>query len=228
MDKLGDIGLKGAAFVDRVIGKNKAAGDFLNNIDDLAIASGFTKNKSVLSIADATKKVNPNYLTGKQEYRSNCFSCVTADLLNRANNGAGLDVIARPATAQEVARGGMTFNKLLDNWQGSSIDDIIIPKANIGSAKSSLAKSILDKCDGKDSFGMIRVKSQSNSAVGHYIKWEIKDGECVFSDSLSGTIGADKYFNAVGNNISRSIEFARVDGLAVNPFSIKDIVSSRI
>ena len=207
---------------------NKGSGDFLNNIDDLSIATGFKKNKSPISIVSSTAKVNPGYKTGSAEYRNNCFSAVSADLLNRAGMGSGLDVVARPATASEIKSGGMSFNKLLDNWSGASIDDIIVGKANLGNAKESLANSIVSKCDGKDGFGIIRVSKNGNSAIGHYIKWEVTDGKCVFSDSLSGTIeGADKYFNAMGGQISRSVEFSRVDGLALNPFTIKDIVAAR-
>ena len=223
-DKLGDLGLKGAAAVDRVLKRNKGAGDFLNDINDLSISTGFDINKSPLSIAEATAKVNPGFKTGEPGCRNNCFSAVTADLCNRANNGKGLNVVARAATADEPR--GISFDKMLKPYLDSSIDDIIIKKDDVGgNAKNALAKQIIDKCGGNDGYGIIRIKRSDNGSIGHYMKWEIQNGECIFSDSLSGSIqGADRYLAAIGGQISRSIEFSRVDGLAVNPIELKKLV----
>lgn len=226
-DKLGNLGLKGVSAIDRVLSRNRGAGDFLNNIDDLSIASGFSKNNSIISMVDSCKKVNPGYATGKPEFRNNCFSSVIADIMNRANNGKGLDVVARAATREELLRGGRSFNEVLKPWPDSSIDDIIIPKQSLSKAKEALADQILEKAGNGNNFGIIRVKSIKDSKIGHYIKWEIKDGQCVFSDSMSGTIGADKYFQAIADGrIVRSVEFAKVGGLMTDPFALKEFILS--
>lgn len=225
-DKLGDVGLKGSAAIDKLLKRNKGAGDFLNNINDLSISTGFGINSKVLSIGESTAKVNPGYKTGQMEYRNNCFSSVVADIMNRANNGKGLDVVARPASDQELKRGGLSFSDILKPFAGSSVDDIIIKKDNIQNAKSSLSNSIKSICNGEDSYGIIRVKSATNSAQGHYIKWEVSNGECIFSDSLSGSVErADAYLSAIGSGrISRQLEFSRVDGLMVNPNELQNLV----
>lgn len=227
-DKLGDLGLKGAAAVDRILKRNKGAGDFLNDINDLSIATGIDLNSKVLSIKEATAKVNPGYSSGSLGRTRNCFSAVTADLANRANNGKGLNAFAREATEAEIKAGGIPFNKLLKPYEGSSIDDIIIPRTSLNEAKQNLAKQIIDKTGGSDGFGVIRIKKAgSDTSIGHYMKWEISNGECIFSDSLSGTTEkADRYLNAIASGqISRSIEFSRVDGLAVNPFELRELLA---
>ena len=225
LDKLGDVGLKGAAAVDRLLKVNKGGADFLNNIDDLAISSGLTQNSKMISIVESCKKVNQGFATNKPEFTNNCFSAVTADLLNRANNGKGLNVVARAATEKEILNHGISFNDLTKPFSGASIDDIIIPKDKIINAKDTMAQSLIERC-GNNSFGAIRVRLATNSSIGHFIKFEIKDGECIFSDSLSGTIGADKYFNAINSGrIARQIEFVNVNGLMINPFEISKLVA---
>lgn len=230
-DKLGNIGLKGSAAVDRILGRNKGAGNFLNDIDDLSIATGIDKNNKIVSIVESCKKVNPNYKPGgPMEYRGNCFSAVTADIMNRANNGKGLNAVARPATAEELKAGGLSFNKLLKPFDGSEIDDLVIDKAKIGSAKNEAARLIMAKCKEQEgATGILRFKQQPTGMFkpqnGHYIKFEIKDGDVIFSDSLSGTIGADPYFDAIAKGkVIRSLEFARVDGTMVNPFELKKLL----
>lgn len=225
MDKLGNIGLKGSAKIDKLLKLNRGGADFLNNIDDLAISTGFDKNSKMISIVESCKKVNPGYATGAIEYRNNCFSAVTADLLNRANDGKGLNVVARAATQKEIANHGISFNDLTKPFSGSNIDDIILPKDKLSSAKDLMAQSLVDKC-GNNSFGAIRVRLPDNSA-GHFIKFEIKDGECIFSDSLSGTIGADKYFRAMSTGqIARQIEYSKLSDLMINPFEVSKLVSN--
>ncbi len=184
-----------------------------------------------LSIAESTAKVNPGYVTGDAEFRNNCFSAVTADLVNRANLGNGLNVVARPATVDEIKNGGMPFNKLLKTFKDSSIDDIIIKKdaALSGNAKETLSESILKKCGNSDGFGIIRIHIESDSRLGHFIKWEIADGKVIYSDSLSGSIErADKYLSKIGihEGISRGIEFARIDGLEIDPQILMTIVKN--
>lgn len=226
LDKLGDIGLKGSTKVDQLLKLNKGGADFLNNIDDLAISTGLDKNSKMISIVESCKKVNPGFATGSPEYKNNCFSAVTADLLNRANNGKGLNVVARAATEKEILNHGISFDDLTKPYSGVSIDDIILPKDKLSSAKDLMAQSLIEKC-GNNGFGAIRVRLSSNSSIGHFIKFEIKDGECIFSDSLSGTIGADKYFRAMSTGqIARQIEYANVNGLMINPFEISKLVKS--
>lgn len=225
-DKLGDIGLKGSAAVDRILKRNRGAGDFINSVEDLSISTGFGINSKSLSIAESCKKVNPGYASGNMEYRANCFSAVTADILNRTNKGTGLDVVARPATSDELHKNGMSFVDLLKPYDGSITEDLIIKKDKIVDAKNSVASEIVQKCNGENGFGIIRLRGKEDSSVGHYIKWEIENGECIFSDSLSGTIGADRYFQAISSGkVSRGLEYARIDGLAINPSEIKKLVN---
>jgi hypothetical protein len=225
-----DIGIIGKQQVTRLLNRNKGSGNLLGDIGKLSSETGFSINTTPVSVIQSTKKVNPGYLSGAVEYKNNCFSATTADVLNRLNDGRGLNCIARPATTEELRRGGMSFNDLAKTFKNSSIDDIVVSKSSMAtgaSVKENLCNSIKSFSKTENGVGIIRVKSAQNSASGHFIKWEIKNGDVFLSDSLSGTIGADAYMNRIASgHISRGIEIMQCDTCEIDPAYLKKIVSA--
>lgn len=229
--KLDDAVILGRQKATRLLNMNKASGEILGNINQVAKDTGFEVRDTPISIIESTKIVNPGYQTQKPEFLNNCFSAVTADLFNRSNNGMGLKVQARPATSIEIEKGGLSFNEVAKCWKNSSIDDKIIKKDSlktVDSIKEDLSSQIKSYSKNEDGFGMIRVKLAKDSGIGHYIKWEIKNGEVYYSDSLSGSMTkADQYFgNMITGRLSRGIEIMEADGLEIEPSQAVKIVRS--
>lgn len=198
--------------------RKRGSGGFLNDIDTLSEETGFPKNDSYIDITESTQKVNQNH------YKDNCFSSVTADILNRAYDGYGLDVVSRPQTIIEKALGGATLINMASPYKNSSIDEITVPKNSLAHAKENIANQIISTY-GDDALGFIRFYRINNRTRGHYIKYEVQNGTCIFSDSMEGTIGADEYFDAMNNNIvSRKIDISNVSNLEIDPNIIKKFV----
>lgn len=228
---LDDAVILGRQKATRLLNMNKASGEILGDIQQISKETGFEVRDTPISIIESTKIVNPGYATQKPEFKNNCFSAVTADLLNRSNNGMGLKVQARPATPNEISNGGLSFNEVAKCWKNSSIDDKIIKKDSlktVDSIKENLSSQIKSYSKNEDGFGMIRVKLAKDSGIGHYIKWEIKNGEVYYSDSLSGSMTkADQYFgNMITGRLSRGIEIMEADGLEIEPSQAVKIVRS--
>lgn len=225
--KIENITIIGRQKINRLLNKNYGGGDLLGDIQEVAKETGFKVREKPISILDSTKSVNPGYSTGKPEYTNNCFSCVTADCMNRLNDGKGLMVQAREATPDEISKRGNTFNYVANAWKDSSIEDIVVSKSDTAEGiRNSLEEKIRAKCKTENGLGIIRLKNPKDSKIGHYLKFELKNGEVYLSDSQSGTMKkVDLYLNAIANGkISRGIEFMQCDGLEINPEIAKQIV----
>lgn len=217
--------------ISRMLNLNKGSGNLLGDIEELSKETGFGVRETPISVIQSTKIVNPGYSTGKPEYTNNCFSAVTADVVNRINNGKGLMCQAREATVDEIKNGGMTFNNVAKVWKNSSIDDIAISKdalKDTESIKNNLSDKIKNYCKSDSGIGLIRIKSAITSSSGHFLKFEIKNGEVFLSDSQSGTMTkVDRYLNAIATGkLSRGIEILNCDGLEIDPRALTQIVKS--
>ena len=186
--------------------------------------TGLKLKKTASSIEQSCKEANPDYDSTNKAYVNNCGKSVISDILNTI----GLDVKAKGMSSDE--QGGLNWFDILRPFKGSFVEDHTIPKSEMSSGQSckeSVSKRILEYCNNEDSIGIFRI-GYVGRETGHYMKWQVKNGKVIYSNSQTGKMDVDKYFDGMAaKKIRRAVEFARVDNCEIDDGLLEHFVKNK-